>query len=131
MAMSVNACVIDTHPLVWWLLDPGKLSRRAMSLLADPAVSVHVPALAVLEFQYLVEIGRVEADTRNVLAYISESERFRLMPCDAAVLAAAVDLDGTRDPFDRTIAASALAYGMPLITRDQWMHERLANLAKW
>lgn len=102
-----------------------------MATLADVSVSVHVPTMAVLEFQCLIEIGRIVADARSVLAYISESDRFHLMPCDAAVLAAGLDLRGARDPFDRIIAATSLAYGMPLISKDQWMHEQLGKLAMW
>lgn len=127
----MNACVIDTHPLVWWLLDPGKLSRTAMSILSDPVVRVHVPTMAVLEFQYLVEIGRIVTDVRDALAYISENERFALLPCDGAVLAASLELNETRDPFDRVIAASALAYGLPLVSKDAWIRERLGAQARW
>ncbi len=47
MAARVSACIVDTHPLVWWLLEPDRLSRLAMETLGDPAVSVHVPAMAV------------------------------------------------------------------------------------
>ena len=48
----------------------------------------------------------------------------------ATLVQTAIDLDWTRDPFDRLIAAHALVENVPLITADRTMREHLA-LATW
>jgi PIN domain nuclease of toxin-antitoxin system len=48
----------------------------------------------------------------------------------ATLVQAAVDLDWTRDPFDRMIAAHAIVENVPLVTADRTMREHL-SLATW
>ncbi len=130
MAIGVTY-LLDTHPLIWWLLDPRKLSRKVTALLARVDARFLVPTMALLEMEYLVEIGRIEAESHEAIAAISADEQFDIVAFDATVLHEAIPLDGTRDPFDRIIAATAIAHHLPLITRDDWMHTRLADRCVW
>ena len=123
--------MIDTHPLVWWLLAPDRLSKRAADLLHRHDIRIHVPCMVILEVCYLIEIGRIEANIQDILSYVNETDTFVLLPYDAHVLAATIAIDDTRDPFDRIIAGCAVAYGWPLLTRDRWMHKHLKKLAVW
>ena len=41
--------LLDTHPFVWFLLDPKRIPARLMALLIDPSRIVHISAVAVWE----------------------------------------------------------------------------------
>ncbi len=131
MASVNSSAVLDTHPLVYWLLDPDKLSRKVRDILSRPASRIHIPTVVLLEFQYLIEIGRIEASIRDVMAAINETPQFTMTSFDIPALTRSLQLSGTRDPFDRMILATAEAYDWPMITRDRWMREQLGKRAVW
>ncbi len=131
MASLRNAYLLDTHPLVYWMLEPGKLSAKVRKILRSESNRIHIPSVAVLEFQYLIEIGRVEASIQDVLAEINETPRFTISSFDLSALSRSLVIAGTRDPFDRMILATAHAYDFPVITRDRWMADQLGKHAVW
>lgn len=109
---------LDTHVVVWLYAGavekiPGVVRDRLETdeLLISPAV--------VLELQYLFEIRRV---TEPASAVVTDLEgRLGLRVSDTPfhdVVAVAVGLTWTRDPFDRLIVAQALAERAPLVTAD-------------
>jgi PIN domain nuclease of toxin-antitoxin system len=118
--------VTDTHPLIWWLLAPVKLAALANKCF-DTAAHIYVPSITLLEIQYLNEINRIELDVQDVLAYISQNAQFEVVPFDGGVLLRSIELQATRDPFDRIIAGTALYWQCPLITKDRWMREHIEN----
>ena len=84
-----------------------------------------------LELTYLYEVGRVTEPPVTPLSALRKS--IGLQVADAsltATVAAAAHLSWTRDPFDRLIAAQAIAADAPLVTADRTI---LANLplATW
>ena len=113
------------------MLAPRKLSKTARHLLAQKENALFVSTLSLLELQYLIEIGRVEADVQKVMLYLDTTERFTILPFDARALATAIRLSGTRDPFDRTILATAIAYHLPLISKDTWMRQNYPEHVQW
>ena len=110
---------LDTHLSAW--LYAGKLdlvpasARRIMegnTLLVSPMV--------VLELQYLFEAGRVGVGADTVLGALRGE--IGLEVCDLPferVVAGALKLDWTRDPFDRLIVSQADLRGAPLVTKDR------------
>ncbi len=116
--------VVDTHPFVFWLLNPSALSGGARHNLGAHAVKVHVPVMVLLEAKYLIEIGRIEADIHDMIGYVNRSHGWSVAAFDENVLLQSLSLDDHRDPFDRAILATARALGLPLLTRDRWMASR-------
>jgi PIN domain nuclease of toxin-antitoxin system len=87
--------------------------------------------LTSLELAYMHEIGRARDPVPMMLAALRQSIGLEIADASFAEVAnAALDLNWTRDPFDRMIAAHAIAADVPLITADQTI---LANLplATW
>ena len=119
--------VVDTHPFVFWMLDPSSLSNDAYAVLSEPGSRFLVPTMVLLEVKHLVEIGRVDAEITDMLSYANTTPDWEIVPFGEAILLKALEIVDTRDPFDRTILATALAENCPIITRDRWMTKRCPN----
>lgn len=117
---------LDTHVLVMLYAGESKLGaagRRAMAhedLVVSPA--------AILELEFLYEIGRLKTPTAKLISGLSEQIGLRV--CDLAfstVVSYALSEKWGRDPFDRLIVASAKANNAPLLTRDERIHRHYSR----
>lgn len=109
---------LDTHIVAWMYAGkiefiPGKIQRELAreELLISPMV--------LLELQYLFETGRVSARGEKVFQDISKRVGLKIceLPFDQ-VIKQAVELNWTRDPFDRLIVAQARVHSSKLVTKD-------------
>ena len=111
---------LDTQIAAW--IAAGKLKRvssRASKLIekSEPLL----PPMALLELEYMHEVGRSKLRARDVLSKLEHEVGLRVCNLPFAdVAAAALDEKWTRDPFDRMIVAQAKANGFaPLISADE------------
>lgn len=122
--------LVDTHVAAW--LYAGAIERfpaRARERLDSEDLACS--PLVRLELQYLYEIGRVTEPAERVLTELGRTVGLAVADRPAGQLVdAAVGLDWTRDPFDRLLAAHAIAADAPLLTADRGMLEHLP-LAVW
>jgi PIN domain nuclease of toxin-antitoxin system len=109
---------LDTHVLIaLWLGEVHKLGRGA-----GKAIERHdlmASGAAVLELEFLHEIGRLKPPASKVVANLAADIGLRV--CDLpfrTVAEQALTETWTRDPFDRLIVANARAAGVPLVTKD-------------
>ena len=117
--------VVDTHAIIWYLTNDVRLSRTALMAM-DAATAagepLHVSAISLVELLYLVEKGRVPASDRQLLldALDDPQQPPKLVPVNRRVVDALerVARQDVPDMPDRIIAATALAVGVPLISRD-------------
>jgi len=113
--------ILDTHPLLFFLLNPSKLSKNVSNLLHESRNTFFVPTMVILEIKYLVEVGKIEISVNEVIAYINKKENFEIISFSPIELIDSLDLTSSRDPFDRIILASAMSRKIFIITRDRWM----------
>lgn len=120
---------LDTHVVAWlYLGERARLEPVRHHL--DGAQAIVSP-MVVLELEYLREVGRLRASSAEILGHLSERHGVRVSDHPfVEVVQAAMGLTWTRDPFDRLIAAQALAEARPLLTADRTL---LANcrVAVW
>ena len=111
---------LDTHVALWLAAGmPKRISSRAVTLIEKSEMLL--PPMALLELEYMHELGRSKLRARDILSKLEHEVGLRV--CDLPfpeVAAAAVDENWTRDPFDRMIVAQAKANGLaPLISADE------------
>lgn len=117
--------LLDTHFLVWILTENQRLESY-------PTLGTYQPwgvsPVALLELQYLTEIGRIELKTMAFLKALGGDARFVIDEIPLLMLIRhALPLSWTRDPFDRLLSAHSTARDVPLCTVDRNLqsHHRL------
>lgn len=120
---------LDTHVAVWLRMGDAKRLRPIRRQLDRGPLKLS--PFALLELQALFEIGRLRETGRWILEQLGESHGVALA-VDGLALAAdrSLDLSFTRDPFDRLIAAHALAARATLLTADESLL-RHVSCARW
>lgn len=113
--------LLDTHALLWWLVDSDELSPAARSAIADARNEVLVSAASAWEMATKHRLGKL-GEAAEALTRFNElvaADGFKHLPVDFlhAIKAGSYLLDH-RDPFDRVLAAQAELELATLVTRD-------------
>jgi PIN domain nuclease of toxin-antitoxin system len=113
--------LLDTHVLLWWLVDDPRLPAGPRSILAEPDNTLLVSSASAWEIATkhrlgkLPEAGEIVRDFENLLRRAQMST----LPISVAHALKAGSLPGHhRDPFDRLLIAQSLLEGVPIMTRD-------------
>lgn len=125
MLAEPREVLLDTHTLLWWRADGGRLSTTASSLL-DDAARLLVSPLSFWEVGTLVQKGRVALDraTATWTADVLSHDRVRIADITPQVAVAAAELaDFHGDPADRVLIATAMGRRVPFVTKDGKIHE--------
>ncbi len=123
--------LLDTHILVWWLLDVRRLSATQVHLLRGlegKAEPLGLSAISLREMAKLIQDRRLDIDT-SLDAWMDNIEKHPLisiLPLTTKIAAESVRLgeDFPRDPADQIIVATARCHGLTLITADE-------HIRKW
>lgn len=113
--------LLDTHALLWASLSWHKLSRAAATIIADHENTICVSAASAWEIATKVRSGKLpEAEVleREFLGDMRDAG-YTLLPVTVEQGLRAGRLPGAhRDPFDRMLAAQALAEDIPILSID-------------
>ena len=112
--------LIDTHVLLWWWTDEGKLSQRAKAAILDSRNRSYVSAAVAWELAIKVNLGKFNArEVVSALPSLLLEEGFRRLAIstDHALRAGLLPLLH-RDPFDRMLVAQAQALNSPVVSAD-------------
>lgn len=121
--------VADTHVAIWYLNNPDRLSRRALSFLDTaatvPGAKIALSAITLVELIYLIDKDQFPRSHLTELnAHLADNNGlFVLVDLDSvkANAVARVPRDEVPNMPDRIISATALSLGVPLITADDWI----------
>lgn len=109
----------DTHALIWWWTGSRRLSRRAMSAMADRRNTVLVSAASGYEIALKQRRGLLPAALPDDLADAIVADGFEPLPLTLAHAVAAGALgDEHRDPFDRLLIAQARLESAAMVSED-------------
>ncbi len=113
--------LLDTHFLLWAVLG---LSRMAEFPWLERYQPWGVSPVSFLELQFLSEVGRLELEHAEFVEALRSDPRFVIDEVPLmALVAHALPLTWTRDPFDRLLAAHSAARRTPLATLDRRMRK--------
>jgi PIN domain nuclease of toxin-antitoxin system len=110
--------LLDTHVLLWWLVDDPSLSDRARAEIADPASEALVSAVSVWEIAIKRSLGKLPGgeDLLDAVAH----DGFTWLPVSERHAWEVASLPHHHaDPFDRLLIAQARVEEMPIVTGDR------------
>jgi PIN domain nuclease of toxin-antitoxin system len=113
--------LLDTCAVIWATLSPSALSTIAQGIVADEGNDIMVSAASAWEIATKVRIGKLPGAERLERDFLQtmEDAGYSLLPIDAKdALRAGRLIAEHRDPFDRMIAAQALALDIPVLSPD-------------
>ena len=121
MGRAVTLFCLDTHAVLFWFLEPHRLSERAATLF-EKERGLIVSSVVPWELAILASSGR-RPETREILHEWPQAvteEGWRELPVTSqhAVAVARLPLHH-RDPFDRMLVAQALVEGAAIVTADR------------
>ncbi len=118
--------LLDTHIWLWSLLDPDRLGPRTRALLGSPDDEKWLSPISVWETLMLASRGRLALDPAPEVWVRSQLERLPLREAvltNEVAIASHTLMVASADPADRFLAASALVYGLTLVTADARLRE--------
>jgi PIN domain nuclease of toxin-antitoxin system len=111
--------LIDTHILLWWLIDDELLSENARQLIITPDNDIFVSHASLWKIQIKAMAGTLKADLKAIIQQLPENN-FQQLPIHANHLLALGKLPPHhQDPFDRMLIAQAIHEPMHLLTHDK------------
>lgn len=115
--------LLDTHALIWFATDLDRFAPETLNTIYA-SERVLVSSVSAYEMTFKLTLGKLPVAQRllaNLAGYL-ERQRFHVLPLSLAHAEAAGRLPlEHRDPFDRLLAAQALAEDLTLVSADQWL----------
>jgi PIN domain nuclease of toxin-antitoxin system len=112
---------LDTHVVAW--LHAGQVERIPQPVRARlETEALVISPIVVMELEFLRELNRLSLGGEEIFRDLAADLGVQLCQQPlVAVMREAIRQNWTRDPFDRIIAAQALAAGCDLVTKDEVM----------
>jgi len=116
-------CLLDTHILLWSLLEPDRLSSQVRQVLDDPGNELWLSPISLWEITILAAKGRLHIESQDINAWLREVMsrtplREAPLTFEVALTSRTIDVSH-QDPADRFIAATAQVHDLVLVTVDQ------------
>ena len=123
MARNIKV-VLDTCTLIWWSLDPDKLSQAAKDacIEMEKAKNGLVPSICIWEIAIKIKNKKLDLGVNldKYVAALKKSDVVRIIPVDEDVWLKSVSLDWShRHPADRVVVALAEIEQAAIITSDR------------
>ena len=114
---------LDTHVVVWLYEKDGKrLSPTALQMIESHDLAIS--PVVLLELKYLLEIGKISERPEPIVGYLTGMVGLHVAAEEFVhVVTAALELEWTRDPFDRLIVAQAQLAEAPLLSKDRYIRD--------
>jgi PIN domain nuclease of toxin-antitoxin system len=113
--------LVDTHTLIWWMVDPARLSKEAAATFADTGSRILISAVVAWELAIKINAGKIQPSSLLLgLDGAFAKQTFTELPIslEHAVKAGLLPLHH-RDPFDRLLVSQALVLGLPIVSADR------------
>lgn len=121
----MNALLLDTHTLLWWLDNDRHLSIGAREAIQDPAVQVLVSVGCLWEIAIKHQLGKLKSPNliSNFQKELDDAGFVELPISGRHAIRAAVLPTKHKDPFDRLLVAQAEIENASIVSRDSKFDE--------
>lgn len=113
--------IVDTHVLLWTLLDPGKLSQNILSVY-EQADEVQASNINFWEISLKYKLGKLELEdlTPEDILTAAENSHFKIININSQITSTMykLPLAEHKDPFDRILIWYAIQNNIPIISRN-------------
>ncbi len=113
--------LLDTCTLLWATLSPSTLGPQARAIIADEANEILVSAASAWEIATKTRLGKLTGAEHLEANYIETMQAAGYTPLsietEHALRAGRMTAEH-RDPFDRMLAAQAIALDIPILSPD-------------
>jgi len=113
--------LLDTHILLWSLLEPEKLGKHTAEILDNPDNEIWLSPITIWEIIVLAEKGRISLnkEPKKWLAKVLKQLPLREAPLNFHVAMESRYITVRhQDPANRFLAATAKIYNLTLVTAD-------------
>ncbi len=119
---SLVKLLLDTHVLLWAVLEPDQLSAKIRAELEHLHNELWLSPITLWEVHLLAEKKRIQLqpDPAGWIQRLLDTIPFREAPLTHAVALMSRHIElSHQDPADRFLAATAAVYGLTLLTADE------------
>ena len=118
--------LLDTHTLIWAIVDKNKLSKFVLKILQDDNNLLFVSAVSFWEIAIKHGKGKLDLENfqiRDIPEYCKKLEikQIPLMPEDAINYSSMPFYENHKDPFDRMLICQCIREKYTLISKDDKM----------
>jgi PIN domain nuclease of toxin-antitoxin system len=118
--------LLDTHALIWAIVDDDKLSKPVLKILQDTDNQLYVSAVSFWEIAIKFGKGKLYFENfqiQNVPDYCNKLgiEQLPLMPDEAINYSNLPYYENHKDPFDRMLIYQCIRGNYTLLSRDEKM----------
>ncbi len=119
--------LLDSHILLWWLLEPKKLTQSAYAVIEDQKNDIHISAASIWEIAIKTSLKKLQVP--SFFKEELDSLGFNIIPIDFDIAWKVKELPlHHADPFDRLIIATAQCRDLTVITQDRIFKKYDINL---
>ena len=115
--------LVDTHYLLWSLIDPSQIGKHVTQILTDAETIKYVSKISFWEIALKYSIGKLklEGTTPEGVLTTSRESGFKILDIGEDDIATSYRLpfvENHKDPFDRLIIWQCIRNDMVLLTAD-------------
>ena len=111
--------LLDTVAFLFAIGDPDRLSRKARTVMRDPANQRELSVISLAEIAMKNAAGKLNLSREDAMEALSRLQVSMLPYAEAQVFELMTLPVHHRDPFDRLLIAQALAEDVPVMTCDK------------
>lgn len=115
--------LLDSHILIWTLLQPSKLTSKQKEIILNPENSIFVSSISIWEISLKYSIGKLSLGktTPEDILTASEESGFNLIDLEGNVASTFHNLPNIKhkDPFDRMLIWQCIQKKYHLMTNDK------------
>lgn len=117
--------LLDTHTLIWSIVDPNKLSKKVKELIEAPENQIFVSTISFWEISLKASIGKLtleNVEPEDFPALCAQMD-ISVLSLDSITSSTYHQLKAThhRDPFDRMLIWQAKQLNVAILSKDEYI----------